>query len=428
MKKISTIIIIVTLFSLQNSFAISVSYPTVQEQLENLNKNWKDICLDYSILKERVPLTNDVSIIQMHLSLVEKTLRNKNVDNLSTEQKQNRKKCLDILHKYWTNGVFPKNLFHAKRTPYFIDKFGTACAVGQLIISTGYGEFAKKVMNENNNAYISELNSKYPEINKWATMFGFTIDELAWIQPCYCFSPVPGIVHVTCNGGSDGSFMPIVTGWPAPYNYEGWYWWSGSAWNMLMCGGCNLSAGNYKCVVIDADGASHDYFATITQPPVISQTISHTNDNGSCNGSAIVVVNGGTPGYTYSWSPGGYTNDTITNLCMNTYSLIITDNNGCISTETLTISFATKIEEISKSLVTIFPNPISKEMNFVLRDFFHPDKTFASIYNSQGQLIIFKKFESSDSFIDLSKLDNGIYIIRIDNGKQVENHQFIKNN
>lgn len=340
MKKISIVIVIVTLLTLQNSFAKTINSATVQEQLENLNKNWKDKNLNYPILRERIPLTDDVSLIQMHLTLVEKTLRNKKVDNLSAEQKQNRIKCLDILHIYSTNGVFPKNLYHSTRTPYFIDKFGTACAVGQLIISTGYGEFAKKVMEENNNAYISELNSQYSEINKWATEFGFTIDELAWIQPCYCSMFGTGTVNVSCYGMANGYFCPAPTGGVLPYTYTGWYWWNGTGWSLLPCGGCDLIAGDYKCTVTDAVGTVQDYFATITQPPAITQTINFTNDNGTCNGSAIVAPSGGTPSYTYSWMPGGYTNDTITNLCTNTYSLTITDNNGCISTDTVNISLS----------------------------------------------------------------------------------------
>lgn len=426
MKKISIVIVIVTLLTLQNSFAKTINSPTIQEQLEGLNKNWKDKNLDYPILRERIPLTDDVSLIQMHLTLVEKTLRNKKANNLSAEQKKNRIKCLDVLHTYSTNGVFPKNLYHSKRTPYFIDKFGTACAVGQLIISTGYGEFAKKVMEENNNAYISELNLKYSEINKWATEFGFTIDELAWIQPCYCSVSGAGTLNVTCNGMANGYFCPTASGGVVPYTYQ-WYWWNGSIWSNLMCGGCDLIAGDYKCTVTDAVGTVTDYFATITEPPPLTQTVNSTNDNGSCNGTAIVTPSGGTPGYTYSWTPGGFTNDTITNLCQNSYTVTITDFYGCVSTDTVTINLATKIENISKSLINIFPNPVSKEINIVLNDFFQQDKTFVSIYNSLGQQIIYKKVESLDASIDLSQIDNGIYLIRIDNGRQIENHQFIMN-
>jgi hypothetical protein len=426
MKTNYYLLIIATIFNYQISIAKTITVPTVQEQLESLNKYWKNTTLNYSVLKERILFTNDVSLIQMHLGLVETELRNKDVSFLTNEQKQNRIKCLDILHSYSLNGVFPKNLYHSERTPYFIDKFGTVCAVGQLIISTGYSEFANKVMIENNNGYISELNVKYPEVSEWAKTYGFTIDELAWIQPCYCSTNNPGTLNVSCNGGNDGYFVPIVTGWPSPYVYA-WYRWNGSTWSSLSCGGCDLTAGNYKCTVTDINGAEHDYFATITEPPAITQVVNFTDDNGSCNGSAGVVVNGGTPGYTYSWTPGGYTTPSINNLCPNTYSLTITDSKGCISTETVSISFATKLNESSKSGYSIFPNPVSTDIHFVLDNFFIPNKTFSSIYNLFGQKIISGKLNSSEGIINVDKLEKGIYYIVIENGMLTERKQFIKN-
>ncbi|MCE3280060.1 MAG: hypothetical protein K0S44_2251 [Bacteroidetes bacterium] len=375
MKKIYSLLSIVTLLALRTTFANPDNFPTVQEQLENLNKNWKGKNLEYKVLKEQIPLTDDISLIQMHLSLVEKTLRNKTTNELSAEQRLNRLKCLDILHNYWMKGVFPKNLYHTTRTPYFIDKFGTACAVGQLIISTGYGEFAKKVMEDNNNAYISELNSCYSEINEWATTFGFTVEELSWIQPCYGSVGGTGTLNVSCNGGSNGYFSPSPSGGVPPYTYET-YSWNGTGWSLLWCGGSNLVAGYYKCTVTDAMGVQQDYFATITEPPPITQTISLINDNGSCNGSAFVAASGGTPGYSYSWAPGGNTNDTITNLCANTYSLTITDNNGCISEETVTISLATnQAPKVNCSNVTYFTDTlyISPGNNLVTDSIYYND-------------------------------------------------------
>lgn len=428
MKKKYFCFIILAIFTFQYSFANSINSQTIREQLENLNQQWKGKQLDYPVLNEKFSLTGDVALIQMHLSLVEKTLRNKNVDHLSNEQKQNRLACLTILHDYWVNGVFPKNLFHDKRTPYFIDKFGTACAVGQLIISTGNGDFAKKIMTENNNAYISELNLKYPEINKWATHHGFSIDELAWIQPCYCSPSGTAIVNVSCNGGYDGSFVPSFTGGTPPYSYSGTcYKWDGTSWMMLNCGTCNLAAGYYKSTATDAVGATLDFFATITEPAAITPTLSVVNDNSTCNGSLIVATSGGTPSYTYSWMPGGFTNDTISNLCPNTYSLTINDSKGCIATETVVVNNATSIKEIHKTISVIFPNPVSEEINFSLGNFYHPNTTFASIYNSIGQKVIYKKVDLPNESIDLSKLENGIYFIRIDNASIIESHQFIKN-
>jgi hypothetical protein len=418
MKKIYIFLTIVTLITLTD-LAMAVNGPTVQERLEDLNKYWIGTNFNEPILKERIPLTNDVSLIQMHLSLVEKTLRNKNCSSLTTEQKQHRQMSLDILHDYWVKGIFPKNLYHTKRTPYFIDKFGTACAVGQLIISTGHEELAKKIMNENNNAYLTDLNLKYPEIKEWADLFGFTIDELSWIQPCYCSVGGSGTLNVTCKGGSNGYFSPSHSGGVPPYSYQS-FWWNGTAWSILWCGGCDLIAGNYKCTVTDAIGMQTDYFATITEPPPISQTINYTNDNGSCNGSASVIASGGTPGYTYSWAPGAYINDTITNLCANTYSLTITDNNGCVSTDTVNISIATEIKDLnSSSPFLLYPNPTNQ---FATLEFKNPIKQNCTLtlYDLRGQLLrTMQNITTEKVVIEKQNLVGGLYFFKLCTGTQI---------
>jgi gliding motility-associated-like protein len=55
--------------------------------------------------------------------------------------------------------------------------------------------------------------------------------------------------------------------------------------------------------------------------------------NGDCNGSIQVSANGGTPPYLYQWSNGDNT-QSISNLCAGTYTITITDNDGCESVGT----------------------------------------------------------------------------------------------
>jgi hypothetical protein len=54
-------------------------------------------------------------------------------------------------------------------------------------------------------------------------------------------------------------------------------------------------------------------------------------------GSASVRVYPGTPPYTYLWSPGGQTTDTITGLPAGTYSVTVKDSNGCTATNTVMV-------------------------------------------------------------------------------------------
>ena len=59
---------------------------------------------------------------------------------------------------------------------------------------------------------------------------------------------------------------------------------------------------------------------------------------GTCtDGSATVTASGGTPGYTYLWSPSGNTSAAETGLTMGTYTVAVTDQLGCVATTTVTV-------------------------------------------------------------------------------------------
>ncbi|MEN9907421.1 MAG: hypothetical protein RLZZ540_562, partial [Bacteroidota bacterium] len=60
--------------------------------------------------------------------------------------------------------------------------------------------------------------------------------------------------------------------------------------------------------------------------------------NGGTNGSASVSPSGGTPGYTYSWSPSGGTAATATGLAAGSYTVTVTDANGCTATRNYTVT------------------------------------------------------------------------------------------
>ncbi|MGO4711010.1 SprB repeat-containing protein, partial [Chryseobacterium sp. 2TAF14] len=72
----------------------------------------------------------------------------------------------------------------------------------------------------------------------------------------------------------------------------------------------------------------------------MSATVSQTNIscNGGSNGSAGIVVTGGTAPYTYSWSPSGGTAATATGLSAGSYTVLVTDANGCTISRTVTIT------------------------------------------------------------------------------------------
>ncbi len=129
--------------------------------------------------------------------------------------------------------------------------------------------------------------------------------------------------NVSCNGGSDGQLTVSVTGGTSGYSY---LWSNGSAMPTIS----GLAAGAYSVTITDVNGCMIAQSATVAQPTAVTASISTTDEMsvGANDGTATVSVSGGTPGYTYSWSNGA-TTATISNLAPATYSVTITDSNGC---------------------------------------------------------------------------------------------------
>ena len=100
-----------------------------------------------------------------------------------------------------------------------------------------------------------------------------------------------------------------------------------------------LVAGTYSVVITDNNGCTLTVSATLTEPSALA--LSHTQTNVSCNGTndgAIdLTVSGGVAPYAYSWSDGSTTQD-LTALVAGTYSITVTDNNGCTATLNITIT------------------------------------------------------------------------------------------
>jgi hypothetical protein len=61
-----------------------------------------------------------------------------------------------------------------------------------------------------------------------------------------------------------------------------------------------------------------------------------TYSNGSCNGTAAVVISGGTSSFTYNWS-NGMSIGAIDGLCAGEYCVSVSDANACSASNCVTI-------------------------------------------------------------------------------------------
>lgn len=194
-----------------SSVLYAISPATNQSYYNHLlevNKEWKfhkSACLDGN-----VSFKTDADRIQLHLYLVIKELRTTIPKQLTQSQKNNRLYLLEKLKEYADQKVFPVNKYHSVRQPYFVDDYGTNCAVGQMIDVSGHQDLVAKISKEHNYDYIKDI--KTEGLTEWAEEYGFLIDELKWIQPGY--PPTANIQQL--SKGTDGKVNKIYVN-----NYSG---------------------------------------------------------------------------------------------------------------------------------------------------------------------------------------------------------------
>lgn len=156
---------------------------TTGEHLLVVNAEWATMDPTALLDDQVVSFTSETERIAEHLHRVAERLAARPLKDIASSPAQRRRMLLDTLSAYADRSMFPKNHDAPGRTPVFIDEDGTACAVGQLMISSGHAELAHRIHNEMNLAYIKDIS--LPEVEGWASTHGFSLDELAWIQPTY---------------------------------------------------------------------------------------------------------------------------------------------------------------------------------------------------------------------------------------------------
>jgi gliding motility-associated-like protein len=155
-------------------------------------------------------------------------------------------------------------------------------------------------------------------------------------------------VNLSCTGNATGSATVVPTGGTAPYTY---LWSDGQT----TASATALAIGSYIVIVTDANGCQTNASVSITQPtPVVATFLNATNAscNGVADGTATVGAAGGTAPYTYSW-PDGQVGAIATGLAAGTYTVTVTDANGCFATVDATVNQPTAVVVDSMAMTPV---------------------------------------------------------------------------
>ena len=152
---------------------------------------------------------------------------------------------------------------------------------------------------------------------------------------------------VSCAGGNDGTVTASASGGTMPYAY---IWNPASIGNNASAN--NQLAGSYSVTVTAANGCTASANAAITAPTPLSASIAPPLGvcAGQNNGALDLSISGGTPTYNYNWSNGLPAIEDPANVPPGSYTVNITDANGC------TASANTVIVE-NQATATASPTP-----------------------------------------------------------------------
>jgi hypothetical protein len=171
------------------------------------------------------------------------------------------------------------------------------------------------------------------------------IDQSVWVtKAALVLNAVK--THVSCNGGTNGALDITFSGGTLPYSYD----WGGGVTTEDRV---NIPAGTYPVSVSDAHGCVKTGSFAIIQPGLFSMSLASTPSYfvsgqeintiylgyGTQSGTLAASGLGSTGPFTFSWTPGGATTNSIAvaPTTSTTYTVAITNANGCTQTVSRTI-------------------------------------------------------------------------------------------
>lgn len=141
--------------------------------------------------------------------------------------------------------------------------------------------------------------------------------------------------NVSCFGGANAAGTATVAGGNSPYTYS---WSNGSNSDTLLA-----AAGTHYITVTDANNCSVNDSIFFTEPQALVVNIDSTVNSDcelSTSGEAFASAQGGLGTLLFSWNDANaQTTATATGLLPGTYTLIVTDANGCTTSQQATVGF-----------------------------------------------------------------------------------------
>lgn len=217
------------------------------------------------------------------------------------------------------------------------------------------------------------------------------------------------ISDVSCAGGDDGVVDLNVSGGTPPYTY---FWSNGSSTEDIF----NLPAGSYTVTVTDYNGCVDMQTYVITQPTnplIINANVTPASGPSNADGAIDATISGGTPPYTYLWTPGNQTTEDLTGLTPGLYTLKVTDFKGCELQLAFTVSWNVGVQDmtITADELKVYPNPTNHILNVKVEG----NRTIESIriVNIVGSVVYDNQPNEKSTQLSVDNMSSGVYFLQI---------------
>ncbi len=226
-----------------------------------------------------------------------------------------------------------------------------------------------------------------------------------------------------CSDSQDGLICVFVDGGVAPYDFD----WGDAFPAMSKLE--NLASGIYSLTVYDLNGCTIDTTMAVSSPEAINFIVTDIKlDEGSASiGAVSIEVSGGTTPYTYEWILEGETVSTDEDpdgLVNGSYTLIITDANGCILQDGILLE-STGIERLTEIRMEVFPNPST---DFIVLSVTGPIPRGhkVTLIGVSGQVLRVVDLVNEKHRFSLEDYPSGMYMIEVSEGEEKVSMPFVK--
>jgi hypothetical protein len=222
---------------------------------------------------------------------------------------------------------------------------------------------------------------------------------------------------IPCHGETGWLSATPSTG-AAPFT---WHW---DGWPGTDPVAEPLGPGQYSVTVTDAYGCTAaNTYPPMTEPDPLSVGTGSSDQTQSNppNGAAVVTtISGGTGPFGYLWEPGGGTTQAIAGLVAGTYTVTVTDKNGCsISAEVVVEQMVSSTNSSPEAGVIIYPNPATDWLRVLLPATQSSNSWHLELSDASGRVVRSQGCQAGDCVLDLSGMASGAYVVTARSGERV---------